>query len=64
MTNVIGFVPPSSRPSEPLRDAVNRQALYLRAWAQATDEKFGPAITVELLEFALSLARKRAALGE
>ena len=64
MDNVITFAPPSTKPDGPLREAVTRQALYLRAWAQACDEKFGPAVTVELLEFACGQARKRAASGE
>lgn len=64
MTNVVSFAPPSTKHGAPSSEAINRQALYLRGWSQATDDKFGPAVTVELLEFALSLARKRAALGE
>jgi hypothetical protein len=44
-------------------DVVTLQGLYLRAWAQATDEKCGPKATIELLEFQLERARKRGAAG-
>lgn len=61
MTNVISFAPPSTRPEGPLSDTANRQALYLKAWVQATEEKCGADVTARLLEFALERLRKRSA---
>jgi hypothetical protein len=64
MDNVISFAPPPTKTPILESEAVNRQALYLRGWAHATDEKFGAAVTIQLLEFALGCARQRAALGK